>query len=84
MSKKAKNMKSVIVTVTDEAMGNIENLAKQLGNSGMKVNHVLHSTGVITGICSAAKMASLQKIKGVMSIEEEIILNLPPPDSPLQ
>ncbi len=84
MSRKAKDIKSVIVTVSDDAMNNMDNVAKQLENNGMKVKRVLQSTGVITGSCSTGKIADLQKVSGVMSVEEEIIAHLPPPDSPIQ
>jgi hypothetical protein len=49
MAKKTKNMKSVIVTVSDEALNDIDDVAKQLGSTGMKVKQVLQATGVITG-----------------------------------
>jgi hypothetical protein len=84
MSKAEKNMKPVIVTVDDESLNDIDSVARQLKKTGMKVNHVLSSTGVITGICSSAKMNDLQKIKGVLSVEEEVTSNLPPGDSTLQ
>ena len=84
MAKKTKNMKSVIVTISDEALNDIGNVAKQLGNTGMKVKQILETTGVITGLMASSKLADLKKVNGVMSVEEEVISNLPPPDSSLQ
>ncbi len=84
MAKKTKNMKSVIVTISDEALNDIDNVAKQLKNTGMKVKQVMQATGVITGHTDSSKLADLKKVNGVMSVEEEVISNLPPPDSSLQ
>jgi hypothetical protein len=33
---------------------------------------------------ASSKLADLKKVNGVMSVEEEVISNLPPPDSSLQ
>jgi hypothetical protein len=50
----------------------------------MKVDQVLPATGVITGTAAPTKMSSLEKVDGVMSVEEEVTIELPPPDSPVQ
>jgi hypothetical protein len=84
MAKKIKNMKSVIVTISDESLNDIDNVAKQLGSSGMKVKQILQATGVITGSMPSSKLDDLKKINGVMSVEEEVTSHLPPPDSSLQ
>jgi hypothetical protein len=84
MAKKMKKMKSVIVTVSDEGLNDMDNVAKQLGSSGMKLKQILQATGVITGSIASSKLGDLKKINGVMSVEEEVTSNLPPPDSSLQ
>ncbi len=84
MSKAGKNIKSIIVTVADESLDKIDGVAKQLKANGMNVKQILPSTGVITGLCSASKLNGLEKVKGVMSVEEETTSHLPPPDSTLQ
>jgi hypothetical protein len=76
--------KSIIVTVSDDALPNIRQLADDLGAKGLKVDRVLPVTGVITGSCVASKVPALGKVDGVLSIEEEATARLPPSDSPVQ
>jgi predicted deacylase len=79
----AKN-KPIIVTVTDEALQAIDNVAESLQAQGMHIGRVLQSSGVISGSAPAAKMTALRKVKGVHSVEPELEATLPPPDSKLQ
>jgi hypothetical protein len=71
-----KELKPVIVTVTDEALGDIQKVAAELGAAGMKVNQVLPVTGVISGSCAPRKKSALQKIGGVLSVEDEAVAKL--------
>lgn len=64
--------KPIIVTVTDQALGKIDELKEKLIEKGMKVSRVMPLTGVITGSCSSAKISDLQQVDGVMSVEEEL------------
>ena len=80
----AKSPKSIIVTVTDEMLGNIDQVAERLAAKGMKIDQVMPITGVISGSCAATKMPALEKIAGVMSVEEEASAYLPPSDSTIQ
>lgn len=79
-----KKLKPIIVTVADDALKDIAQLANKLKAKGMKVDRVLPITGVISGSLEVSKMAGLQDVEGVMSVEEEVSAELPPPDSPLQ
>jgi hypothetical protein len=80
----SKNLKPIIVTVTDDMLKNIHQVADHLSARGMKVKRVMPITGVITGSSESAKMPALSHVDGVMSIEEEAVAVLPPADSPLQ
>jgi hypothetical protein len=79
-----KKYKPIIVTVSDEKLKNIHEVAAQLAAKGMKVDQIMPATGIITGSSSAAKMPALKKVDGILSVEEEAIAYLPPPDSPVQ
>jgi hypothetical protein len=79
-----KSTKQFVVTVADEALGNIDSVAKKLAAKGMKVSRVLPVTGVITGAYSPDKASDLVKVAGVMSVEEEVAAQLPPPDAAVQ
>jgi hypothetical protein len=75
----------IVVTVTDEALENIERVAEALSAKGMKVHRVMPHTGVITGSYASSNRSALKKVAGVMSVEDEAAAaELPSPDSPLQ
>lgn len=79
-----KKSKSIIVTVSDEALQDIQQLADSLGVKGMKVTRVMPLTGVIAGSAPASRVSALKKVDGVMSVEEEFVAELPPSDSKVQ
>jgi len=62
--------KSIIVTVTDEALGNIHQLADKLTKKGMNIKRVLPITGIISGFYSSS-LSNIRKIKGVKNAEDE-------------
>lgn len=76
--------KTVVVTVSDAALENIQSVADELAAKGLKVDRVLKVTGVITGSCPTTKKASLRSVDGVQSVEEEAEVHLAPPDSDAQ
>lgn len=78
------NSTSVIVTVTDDALKDIQSVAKKLSAKGMKVDQVLPVTGVISGSCPLGKQDALRGVDGVHSIEEDMSVQLAPPDSDVQ
>jgi len=76
--------KTVIVTVTDAALKDIQSVAKKLAAKGLKVEQVLPVTGVITGSCPEGKKSALNSVEGVDSVEDEVQVQLPPKDSEIQ
>ena len=74
----------VIVTVTDERLNDIKEVADQLVARGMRVERVLPVTGVISGSVASFQLAALREVDGVTSVEEEVTAVLPPRDSPVQ
>jgi hypothetical protein len=81
---KQANSKSVVVTVTDAALKDIQSIAKKLTAKGLKVDQVLPITGVISGSCPVGKEAGLRNVKGVHSVEEDVSVQLAPPGSEVQ
>jgi cobalamin biosynthesis Co2+ chelatase CbiK len=81
MSKKSK---PIVVVVADDMLPNIKQVADRLAAEGMKVERVMPMTGVISGSYESTDMSSLEKVNGVMSVEEEATAHLLPPDSSLQ
>jgi len=64
--------KRVVVTVTDQSLGDIQEVAKTLAASGLTVDRVLPVTGVVSGTCAHAGLAALRRVPGVESVEEEV------------
>ena len=64
--------KSVIVTVADNALGDIQSLANLLKEHGMTVNRVMPVTGVISGSVEVSKLGTLRGVPGVSSVEAEL------------
>ena len=73
-------MKPIIVTIADDALENIQELANKLAAKGMLVDRVLPITGIISGSYPSGKVGELKNMVGVTSVEEEASAELPPPD----
>ena len=74
--------KSVIVTVGDDALANIHEVAKKLSEGGMLIEQVIPVMGMISGSVELQKLAKLRKIKGILGIDEEVRAQLPGPGEP--
>ncbi len=73
---------SLRVLVTTKA-GGLGGVIPKLRKSGMKIQSVLDTVGIVTGEIEAGKLDSLSKVPGV-SVEEDKTVQLPSPDSPVQ
>lgn len=76
-------VKSVVVTVSDEALPKIRDVAARLADKGMTVERVLSSMGTISGQVASAGTAALASVPGVTSVAEEAVSRLPPSGSRL-
>jgi hypothetical protein len=76
-----KKRKPIIVTVADDKLHEIHNVADKLRAKGMKVDRVMPFTGVIAGSSPTASLSALRKVQGVLSVEEEAVATLPPPNA---
>lgn len=77
------NERPVIVTVNDQMLPSIQQVADQLASRGLKVDRVLPYSGVISG-SYADDLSALNGVDGVLSVEEEASASLPPSDADLQ
>jgi hypothetical protein len=76
--------KSITVTVDDDHLGRIEDVADQLRASGVQVHQVLGAVGIITGEVTDAQRPAIAQVRGVASVEDQQAFQLPPPDSDIQ
>ena len=67
-------IENVIVTVA----GDTEQIAEQLREAGMNVQQVLVEVGIVTGSVDAGRRASLAAIPGVLAVETERNVQIPP------
>ena len=72
------------VTVDDGHLSDLDTVARALSASGMQVDRVLGTLGMITGSAPADARPSLLAVEGVTSVDEQLRFSLPPPDAPVQ
>lgn len=75
---------SITITVDDDHVGRINDVANQLRDAGMQVHQVLGSAGIITGAVTDAQRPAIAQVPGVASVENQQEFQLPPPDSDIQ
>ncbi|MGY1649639.1 hypothetical protein [Geodermatophilus sp. SYSU D01119] len=72
------------VTVDDGHLADLDAVASALRDSGMQVERVLGSLGLITGSAPPDARPGLLAVEGVTSVDEQLRYSLPPPDAPVQ
>lgn len=77
-------MARVTVSVDDEHLDDLDQVADALRAQGMEIAQVLGSLGVITGRVPEDRRETLTAVEGVASVDDELIHRLPPPDAPVQ
>lgn len=75
---------SVSCSVDDEHLPSIGAVAEALRERGLDVAQVLDGVGVITGEVADDRRGALQEVPGVLSVDADLPVQLPPPDSPVQ
>ena len=76
-------MVNINVTVHQEYLSAIADVADALRARGMQVEQVLEM-GFITGSAPDHSLGDLKKVSGVQSVDEELGYQLPPPDDDIQ
>lgn len=71
----------VTVTIDDDHLGVIDELAEQLRAAGMDVEQILGPVGVITGSAPPGWEA-FADLDGVAAVEPQRTMRLPPPGAP--
>lgn len=77
-------MKHISVTVDEEHLSHMSNVAEMLEQSGMQVEQVLSGVGIITGTAPEERKPALESVEGVASIDEELQVRIPSPDQDVQ
>ncbi|GAB3521785.1 hypothetical protein [Arthrobacter monumenti] len=74
----------ITVTVDQEHIRVIGDVATVLRTKGMHVEQVLDSIGIITGSLPEDRRPELEAAEGVESVDEQQHFQLAPPDSDIQ
>lgn len=72
----------VSVSVSDDHVAQIHEVAVELRARGMDVDEVLVGLGIVVGRCDDAD--ALRGAPGVQSVDEQQSVQLPPPDAGIQ
>jgi hypothetical protein len=73
----------VVVSVTDDQVGDMSTVVEALRHAGLRVDEVLESVGVVTGTVDGDALGSLSTVPGVAEVERSHVFEVPPPDSPV-
>jgi hypothetical protein len=74
----------VTVSLADDAVARIDEVVAALEHGGLRVEPVLRAIGVITGSVDTGRVKALGDVAGVVAVEPERTVRLPPPASDVQ
>ncbi|MBE9124625.1 MULTISPECIES: ketohydroxyglutarate aldolase [unclassified Coleofasciculus] len=75
---------NVSVSLDDEHIDQILEVAHNLESAGMKVENMMSGIGVLTGSCDSEKIEVLARVEGVSAVEPERRVQIAPPESEIQ
>ncbi len=74
----------VVITVRDEHLTTLAQVADGLRAAGMRVDQVLGAAGVITGSVPPDRRAGVRRVPGVAAVEDDGTVRIAPPDADVQ
>lgn len=74
----------VQVAIANDYLDRIDEVVRRCKQAGLKVEQQLEFIGVITGSIGVERLAALQKVEGVSSVEQTRAYDIPPPESDIQ
>ena len=77
-------MTHVSVTVGDGHRESLDGVVQSLRASGLQVDQVLGSLGIVTGSAPAEALDVLRGVEGVASVDEQLTHQIAPPDAEVQ
>jgi methylmalonyl-CoA mutase cobalamin-binding subunit len=75
---------NVTCSVDDEHLAEIADVAEALRRGGMQVEQVYAELGLVTGSVPPGRQAALTAVPGVVEVTQQLPVQLPPPDAPIQ
>jgi hypothetical protein len=77
-------MAEISVLIVTDKETDLDGIKTASESHGLTNISALPRLGILRGFIDAARMAALEKIPGVRSVEKEGEINLPPRDAPVQ
>jgi hypothetical protein len=75
----------VIVTIGQDRMENLKQIASELQSRGLHItNEPLENLGMISGMAESTSIEQLKQVNGVTAVEKVGTVQIPPPDSDVQ
>lgn len=74
----------ITVTVHDDHVARIDEVADRLRRAGMTVEQTLPAAGLITGSVPPSARSAVAAAEGVAAVEDATAFSVPPPDSDVQ
>jgi hypothetical protein len=74
----------VSIAVADDYLEKFSEVVQRIEQAGLRVEQQLEIVGIITGSIDSDKIADLDKVEGIATVERSRGYQLPPPDSPIQ
>lgn len=74
----------IIISIKDTHLGSMPDIVKKLQDLGETNVQSLSSVGIITASIPKNLMKSASEIEGIESVEPSQIIEISPPDSPVQ
>ncbi|HEV2755127.1 MAG TPA: ketohydroxyglutarate aldolase [Actinomycetota bacterium] len=74
----------IVISVDDENLGRLDDIAAALERMGVKVEHRMPSLGTISGVVDEAAIEGIRAVAGVEAVEVARTFQIPSPDSEVQ
>jgi hypothetical protein len=75
---------SVVVSVDDDHLDDIDKVVIDLRRAGLRVDDVLEAVGMVTGTVTGSAVAALESVPGVAEVELQRVQRVAPPDAEVQ
>jgi hypothetical protein len=75
---------SVVVSVDDDHLDDIDKVVMDLRRVGLHVDNVLEPVGMVTGTVPGAALEALESVPGVAEVELQRVNRVAPPDAEIQ
>jgi hypothetical protein len=72
------------VNVLIDDLEHFSEVVERVRKAGLKVEQALEEVGVVSGSIDSAKLAALERLKGVAAVEPVRTVRIPPPEEDIQ